>query len=163
MSSENSQPGWHDFDFLQGTWTNHNRRRTNALYPDREGVWQEFTASHVGLKYLDGKLIIEQFEGTLPDGEVRKALTLRTFDEQTQQWEIRWLDNYNPHDFRPLRGKFENGVGLFYQVIEAPDGQPLHIRFIWDTITEHTARWQQAFSFDEGQHWDTNWVMEFTR
>jgi len=48
-------------------------------------------------------------------------------------------------------------------VIEAPDGQPLHVRFTWDEITVDTARWQQAFSFDGGKTWETNWVMEFTR
>ncbi len=60
-------------------------------------------------------------------------------------------------------GKFADGVGLFYQVIETPEGQPLHVRFTWDEITADTARWQQAFSFDGGKHWDTNWVTEFTR
>ncbi|MGZ3602184.1 MAG: DUF1579 domain-containing protein [Ktedonobacterales bacterium] len=163
MDSGNNPSGSNDFDFLQGAWTNHNRRRTEALYPEREGVWQEFTATHMGEKLVDGKVIIEHFEGTLPDGEVRKAITIRTFDPETQQWSIVWLDNRNPADFRPLVGKFEDGVGYFYQAIASPSGQPIRVRFIWDQITEHTARWQQAFSFDGGKTWDTNWIMEFTR
>ena len=60
-------------------------------------------------------------------------------------------------------GTFENGVGNFSQVIEAPDGEELHVRFTWDKIMAETARWQQAFSFDGGKTWETNWVMEFTR
>jgi len=48
-------------------------------------------------------------------------------------------------------------------VIETTDGRPLHVRFIWDQLTAQTARWQQAFSFDEGDRWETNWVMEFIR
>ena len=163
MDHGNSQSGIHDFDFLLGSWTIRNRRRTNALYREREGVWQEFAATLTCAKYLDGKAIIDHFEGTLPGGEERRGITIRAFDEQTQQWLLVWLDNRNPPDFRPLVGKFEEGVGLFYQVIEAPEGQPLHVRFTWDEITADTARWQQAFSFDGGKHWDTNWVSEFTR
>jgi hypothetical protein len=90
-------------------------------------------------------------------------MTIRAYDEETQQWSLVWLDNRNPNDFRPLIGKFENGIGVFKQVAEKPDGKPLLMRFTWDEITENTARWQQAFSFDDGKNWDTNWIMEFTR
>lgn len=152
-----------DFDFLLGSWTIHNRRRTNVFSRKGDGVWEEFTATHLGTKYLDEKLNIEHFEGTFPSGEVRKGLTIRTFDPQSQQWSIRWLDNYNPHDFSPLIGTFHDGVGLFYEDTTAPGGYPVRVRFTWDNISEHTARWQQAFSFDGGNTWDTNWVMNFTR
>jgi hypothetical protein len=157
--------GANDFDFLLGgPWHVRNRRRTNALYRDREGVWEEFEAHHSGgVKYLDGRAIIDQFEGTFPSGEVRRGMTIRAFDEQTQRWSLVWLDNRNPPDFRPLVGTFEDGVGLFSQVIETPEGEELHVRFTWDEITAETARWQQAFSFDRGKTWETNWVMEFTR
>lgn len=163
MDYEHSQSGSNDFDFLQGVWTIHNKRRTEALYPEREGEWQEFTATHRGEMHIDGKVIIEYFEGALPDGEIRKGMSIRTFDPKAQQWSIVWLDNRNPADFRPMVGKFEDGIGHFYQEIEAPDGQPMHVRFTWDWITANTARWQQAFSFDGAQTWDTNWIMEFTR
>lgn len=154
--------GIHDFDFLLGAWSIHNRRRTNPFSPEHEGTWEEFPATHRGEQFLDEKVIIEHFEGILPSGEVRKGMTLRTFDPQDQQWSIRWLDNRNPADFRPLTGFFQESIGLFYQEIESPDGRPLHVRFVWDNITAGTARWQQAFSYD-GQNWDTNWIMEFTR
>lgn len=163
MDYQDSKSARTDFDFLMGPWTIRNRRRTNALNPDRTGIWEEFAATHTGMKYLDSRVNIEHFEGTLPGGEIRKGMTIRAFDEQTRQWSFIWLDNRNPADFRPLVGRFEDGVGLFYQVIEGPDGRPLHVRFTWDAITARTARWQQAFSFDGGKSWDTNWVMEFTR
>jgi hypothetical protein len=98
-----------------------------------------------------------------PDGEIRKGMTIRAFDDETQQWSLVWLDNRNPPDLRPLVGTFEYGLGQFYQELEAPNGHPLQIRFTWDEITEERARWQQAFSFDGGKSWDTNWVMGFTK
>jgi len=91
------------------------------------------------------------------------GVTLRAFDEATRQWSIVWLDNRQSPDFTPLVGAFRDGVGEFYQVIATPDGQPLQVRFTWDNITADAARWQQAFSFDAGVTWDSNWVMEFTR
>ncbi len=63
--------GANDFDFLLGSWNIRNRRRTNPYSPNQDGVWEEFVASHTGTKYLEGKVIIEQYEGTFPSGEKR--------------------------------------------------------------------------------------------
>lgn len=163
MSNEDSTSSSNDFDFLQGEWTIRNRRRTNAFERDKEAIWDEFPATHRGEKYLDGNVIIEHFEGAFSSGEIRKGMTIRTFDPETQQWSIVWLDNRSARDFTPWVGKFEDGVGRFYQVITAPDGQPVHVLYMWDQITANSARWQQAFSFDGGKTWDLNWVSELTR
>lgn len=155
--------GLQDFDFFHGSWITKNRRRTNALYRDQEGIWQEFTSTLTCTPYLDGRANIDDFEGTLPDGEHRKGLGLRSFDEATGLWSIMWLDNRNPPDLSAVVGKFTDGIGLFYQEMESLDGFPMRVRFLWDNITANTARWQQAFSFDGGETWDTNWIAEHTR
>ncbi len=152
-----------DFEFLNGSWNIHNRRRTNPFLPEKDGIWEEFTATHLGTRHLDGKVTIEHYEATFPSGEIRKGLTVRAFNAETQQWSIVWLDNRQPPDFEPLIGAFQHGVGEFHQIITSPEGQPVHLRFTWDHITDTTARWQQAFSFDAGATWDTNWIMEFSR
>jgi hypothetical protein len=168
MDHKNSQSGAHDFDFLIGTWSVLNRRqqRTSSWAdqaPKEEAVWEEFSGHDRFEKQLDGRVVVEHWEATLPSGEQTLGLSIKAFELETQQWSIVWIDNRNPLDFRPLLGTFEEGVGTFFQVIETSDGQPLHVRFVWDEVTARTARWQQAFSFDGGEHWDTNWVMEFTR
>jgi hypothetical protein len=155
--------GLHDFDFLYGSWTTQNKRRTNALYTNQEGVWQTFSSTLICTPYLDGRANIDDFEGTLPGGEGRKGLGLRSFDEATQRWSIMWLDNRNPPDLSAVVGQFIDGIGLFYQDMETFDGVPMRVRFQWDNITENTARWQQAFSFNGGETWDTNWIAEHTR
>src|SRR5258708_29014691 len=97
IGGKTSMSGANDFDFLLGPWNIRNRRWTNALYRDREGVREEFEALHTGgEKYLDGRVIIDHFEGMLPGGEIRKGMTIRAFDEETQQWSLVWLDNRNP-------------------------------------------------------------------
>jgi hypothetical protein len=37
------------------------------------------------------------------------------------------------------------------------------VRFTWSGITTPTLRWEQAFSDDGGETWETNWIMEITR
>jgi len=34
---------------------------------------------------------------------------------------------------------------------------------LWTETTGDQPRWQQAFSFNEGGDWLTNWIMIFTR
>ena len=36
-------------------------------------------------------------------------------------------------------------------------------RYTWSQITDKSARWDQALSYDAGKTWDTNWLMEFKR
>lgn len=168
MNSRENKSGARDFDFLIGSWHVHNRRKQgNYLLadqaPEAEAVWEEFAGHDRIEQQLDGRAVVEHWEATLPSGERALGLSVKAFESATNQWAIMWIDNRNPLDFRPLFGSFEDGVGTFFQVIETPHGQPLHVRYIWDEITATTARWQQAFSFDEGKHWETNWVMKFTR
>ena len=39
----------------------------------------------------------------------------------------------------------------------------IRVRFVWSRIERDQARWEQAFSRDEGNSWETNWIMDFTR
>lgn len=168
MSHEHNQAAIHDFDFLIGTWNVHNKRKIGHLSQveqasGQDAGWEEFSGRDMFEKQLDGRAVVEHWEATLPAGEKALGLSIKAYEPSTQQWSIIWIDNRNPLDFRPLVGGFEAGVGTFFQVIETPEGQPLHVRFIWDEISASTARWQQAFSSDAGKHWETNWIMAFTR
>ena len=62
----------------------------------------------------------------------------------------------------PVKGRFENGVGTFYSDGEM-NGKPMRTRYTWSKITKTSAQWDQAFSYDAGKTWDTNWVMTFKR
>ena len=59
-------------------------------------------------------------------------------------------------------GGFRNGIGLF-ECDDVLEGVPLRVRFTWKDITETSATWEQAFSFDEGETWETNWITRATR
>lgn len=168
MNTIPDQSQAHAFDALIGSWKVTNRRKKGSYFlPDQargEAVeWEEFTGHDHFETQLDGRAVVEHWAATLPSGEQALGYSVKAFEPTTGQWAIIWIDNRNPLDFRPLWGTFEAGVGVFFQVIETPDGQPLHVRYIWDELTATTARWQQAFSFDGGTHWETNWIMQFSR
>ena len=87
---------------------------------------------------------------------------LRVFNPTTGEWSLYWVDNLTAVLQPPVVGRFHNGRGEFF-AHDQHQGTPVLCRFTWDGITDTSARWDQAFSVDDGATWETNWVMEFTR
>ncbi len=149
-----------DFDFIIGDWRVHHRRLKERLSGCRE--WVEFEGSSSARKILGGFGNIDDNVLDLPDGPYRAA-TLRSFDPATGLWSIWWLDGRRPHQLDvPVVGRFENGTGLFY-ADDTLDGAPIKVRFTWSSLDTDAARWEQAFSDDGGNSWETNWTMDFVR
>ena len=155
--------GRDDFDFIFGWWRITNRRLVD---PTDQGCtdWIEFeTASHAypifgGLAHLD---LIEA--GADAPGGPWEGLTLRQFNPATGLWSIWWASSRQlGHVDPPLTGKFVDGVGHF-EGDDVIGGRALKLRFEWRNPSEDSARWQQEFSFDGGDTWFVNWIMEFAR
>ena len=150
--------GARDFDFLIGKWTVLHRRLKRRLVGDSE--WIEFAGPASVRKILAGWGNIDECQIPLPSGAYTGA-TLRLFNPRTALWSIYWMDSRNPGLDPPMIGKFENGRGLFYGD-DTFDGRPIRVRFIWTPLPDHRCRWEQAFSVDGGDTWETNWTMSFT-
>ena len=153
--------GLHDFDFLAGHWQSHHRRLKERLAGSHE--WVEFEGTLTMRQLMDGWANVDDNVLKLPGDEYR-AVALRAYDPKTGQWAIWWLDGRDPFGELgpPVKGRFENGVGTFY-ADDTLRGKPIRMRFIWSQITPTSARWEQAFSPDDGKTWETNWIMEFRR
>ena len=153
-------PAVHDFDFLPGTWRVHHRRLRLRLAGSAE--WDEFDGTSVAWPLLGGAGNVDDNILELPDGRYRAA-SLRSYDPAADRWSIWWLDGRNPGRLDPpVVGGFAGGVGTFLGP-DTFDGRPIVVRFQWSGITERAARWEQAFSADDGETWEVNWVMELTR
>ena len=147
-----------DFDFIIGTW-HVSHRRLNARLAGCD-QWTEFTGTTTTSKVLQGFGNVEDNVLHFPDGEVR-AVALRSFDASTGSWAIWWLDGRSPHALDvPVVGSFRDGVGTFY-ADDRLDGRPIRVRFIWRRNPGSLPTWEQAFSADQGESWETNWTMEF--
>ena len=157
------EDGRADFDFIFGDWHVVARRTKDVL--DRAcDEWHEFEMSQTARPLLGGLGNTDSCEtASGPDGEPFLGLTLRLFDPRDRQWRIWWASNRNPgHLDPPLTGRFEGGRGLFYGR-DRVGGQDVDVRFEWVETSPTTATWAQAFSFDGGGSWHTNFTMAFTR
>ncbi|MBX3070769.1 MAG: hypothetical protein KF883_09755 [Thermomicrobiales bacterium] len=149
-----------DFDFLYGAWQIRNRRLRSVF--QRNPEWQEFDATVEVEPVLGGVGHIEKFEAVMPDGYALDGLTLRIFNPETGLWSMHWSDTRVYSLIPPVVGRFENGSGQFHGTYRA-NGMDVRILFTWSDITPTTAAWSQSFSIDDGQTWERNWEMEFTR
>ena len=160
-SAAPNNTGSHDFDFEFGKWRVHHRA-LRQVSPDKR-AWIEFEGTADVRPIMAGTGNVEDNVIVYPSGTYRAA-ALRSFDAQTGQWSIWWLDGrwpLGPLD-PPVRGHFDNGVGTFYSD-DIVNGKPVRTRYIWSKITPTSAQWEQASSVDNGATWETNWVMQFQR
>lgn len=149
-----------DWRWLRGNWNVRHRRLKERLAGSDE--WESFGGRSAAWLTLDGLGTIDDNEMELPGGTYR-GLGIRAFDPGTRQWAIWWLDARNPtHIEPPVRGGFEGDGGTFVGR-DTLRGKPILMRFRWHDI--HGARpwWEQAFSGDDGAHWEVNWRNWFTR
>ena len=90
------------------------------------------------------------------------GMSFRFFDPKTRLWSIYWADSRRCGRLDPpVVGSFADGIGMF-EGIDTLDGKPIRVRFVWSQIETAEPRWEQAFSADGGQTWETNWIMEFS-
>jgi hypothetical protein len=149
-----------DFDFFIGDWHVAHRRLRDRLVGSND--WQTFEGTCTMRPLLGGLGNVDDNLLRLPDGPYR-AVSLRSFDANTQRWAIWWLDARHPHSLDvPVVGGFENGVGTFY-ADDTLNGQAIRVRFRWTQTQTAAPIWDQAFSADAGQTWEANWTMRFSR
>jgi hypothetical protein len=149
-----------DFDFQSGAWNVHHRRLKARLAQSDD--WEEFTGTCIAQPVLGGNGNMDDNLLNFPGGPYR-AVTLRSFDPETGNWAIWWLDARRPHQLDvPVIGRFTNGRGEFL-ARDTFEGEPIVVRFLWLDTDKAEPRWEQAFSPDEGKTWETNWTMRFVR
>jgi hypothetical protein len=153
--------GLRDFDFLVGEWRVQHRRLKERLANNHE--WIEFDGTASNRPLMDGWGNVDESRINIP-GDHYWGIGLRAYDSKTGLWAIWWVDSRSPHGAvePPVKGKFTNGVGTFY-ADDTLRGKPIRVRFTWSQITPTSAHWEQAFSPDGGETWESNWTMEFRR
>ena len=154
------KPSSRDFDFLHGEWRVAHRRLTERLAGS--SVWQSFTGTCEVNPTLGGLGNVDDNVLEFPGGTYR-AVSLRSFDALTGEWAIWWLDARDPHAIGvPVIGQFQNGEGTFFAKDTFHD-RPIVVRFRWSDLANGEPQWEQAFSDDDGDTWEVNWIMRFQR
>ena len=145
-----------DFDFIIGDWDIKHRRLKSILNGSDE--WIEFSGVSSAIKTLAGNGNIEEHTLEAPDATF-SAMAIRSYNEKSKKWAIWWLDSRAPDVIdKPVIGQFIDGKGLFYTE-EEYRGIPVKLRFTWNLENPAAPIWEQAFSKDGGDSWETNWIM----
>src|SRR5947207_1119045 len=137
-----------DFDFLQGSWDVANRR----LVTTGGEEWEEFPAVSVCHGFFDGAGNFDEI--SFPTKGFAGA-TIRMFDPDKKEWSLYWVSSRTGLLQPPVFGSFTDGTGVFYGD-DVYQGTPIRVRYLWSGITPTSARWEQAFSTDGEQTWETN-------
>jgi hypothetical protein len=149
-----------DFDYFLGTWRVEHRRLRQRLVGSDD--WEEFPG-RTHCQQMFGGLVNLNESISYRGGRTSYGMGLRALDEAGGRW-ADWylaasdLSKIDP----PLYGRFARGVGTFYSR-ETYEGWPVLVRGQFSSATDSEARWDQAFSTDDGATWETNWVMRYLR
>ncbi|HEY7017821.1 MAG TPA: hypothetical protein VH297_05080 [Gaiellaceae bacterium] len=155
--------GRHHFDFFFGTWRQRNRKRVRPLVKG-DPEWVEFDSASEARPIVAGLGNVDTFKAPrFPGRPGFEGFSLRLFEPETGLWRIWWASTVGQGQLEPpVVGRFRDGIGLF-ECDDVLEGVPLRVRFTWKDITDTSATWEQAFSFDGGETWDTNWTTESRR
>lgn len=150
----------HDFDFEHGRWHTTLRRRLDPL--SGSDVWADYVGTTVVRPVLGGRANLVELDVAGPEGRLR-GLSLRLFEPRHQRWTLNFSNVASGTLATPMMGGFGGGPrGVFYSTEEFDDRRVL-VRFVIESTSADTCRFEQAFSVDGGATWETNWIAVDTR
>ncbi|GIG69495.1 hypothetical protein Pen01_57900 [Phytomonospora endophytica] len=150
-----SMVSMNDFDFLIGSWNVANRQLKELFTGCEE--WDHYAATAECHSFFEGGGNFDEI--VFPSGS--RGATLRLYDVEAKEWSLYWT-NSKGRLFPPVVGGFDGPTGVF-EGDDTHDGEPIRARFVWSGTDTDAPRWEQFFSKDGGQTWESNWVMEFSR
>ncbi len=149
-----------DFDYFIGRWRVEHRRLRKRLAGSND--WEEF-GGKTHCQQMFGGLVNLNESISYRNGRASYGMGLRALDEPRGRWADWYLAASDLSQIDPpLYGRFANGVGTFHSR-ETFEERPILVRGQFASLNDTEARWEQAFSTDEGATWETNWVMRYLR
>jgi hypothetical protein len=145
------------FDFLIGEWTVRNRRLRRPLTGTDD--WYTCPANARSTTLHNGAISIDEM--WFPEQGFAGS-AIRLYQADRDLWSIYWVNSDTGRLQPPVSGRWSGSTFEAYGDDEY-DGKPIMARFFWHSITPTSAVWEQAYSDDTGQSWETNWVMTWTR
>jgi len=145
----------HDFDFEHGRWQTTLRRRLHPL--SGSDVWADYAGTTVVHPVWGGRANLVELDVSGSEGRLQ-GLSLRLFDPTQERWTLNFSNAAAGTLVPPMSGGFGGGArGVFYSAEEF-GGRPVLVRFIIESTSADTCRFEQAFSADGGVTWETNWI-----
>ena len=147
--------GQRSFDWEIGTWRSHVRVLADPLSESAD-EWLSFEGTSVVRPLMDGRANVVEFDVQGSAGRI-EALNLRLYEPQADRWSLSFVNMRDGLLMPAVYGGFHDGVGEFYGDDQL-DGRPIKVRFLIVRKGPDKARFEQAFSDDGGETWETNWI-----
>jgi hypothetical protein len=144
-----------DFNWEIGTWRTTVQVLADPLSesPDQ---WLEFAGTSTVRALAGRRANVVELDVSGPNGRI-EALNLRLYEPQAQRWSLTFVNLRDGLLTPAVYGGFRDGVGEFYGDDQL-DGRPIKVRFLIVRVSKDEARFEQAFSADDGTTWETNWI-----
>lgn len=150
-----SAGGQDDFDWEIGTWRTSVQVLADPL-SDSEDEWLQFDGTSAVRPLMDGRANVVELRISGTAGQIA-GLNLRLYEPTAQRWSSTFANLRDGMLTPSVYGTFTDGVGTFYGDDQL-NGRPIKVRFIVERQGPDRARFEQAFSDDDGATWETNWI-----
>jgi len=146
--------GPHDFDWETGVWHTDVKVLADPLSGNQD--WLQFSGTSAVRSLLNGASNVVELDVSGTVGRIR-GLNLRLYEPQSTRWSLTFVSMRDGLLTPSVYGGFHDGVGEFYGKDQL-NGQPIWVRFLIYKQGPDKARFEQAFSNDNGATWETNWI-----
>lgn len=154
--SETARDGQRDFDFEIGEWTTEVRVLRNPLSGEPP-AWAEYRGTSVVRDLMDGRANSVELSVAGSAGKI-EGVSLRLYDPGARRWSLNFASLSDGALTPPVIGGFgADGRGVFYGEDKLGE-RPIRVRFVVTQVSADEARFEQAFSADDGATWEVNWV-----
>ena len=138
---------YRQMDFWVGTW--------DALWVDAEGVEQR--GSNTVSSQLNGCMIFEEFDGR--PGSPFLGRSMSQYVGQLGVWKQVWMDSAG--GYIPLTGG-QSGDEFMLSVDRGSEATP-YFRMVFTNINQDSFDWHWQQSQDEGETWEDQWHIMYSR
>lgn len=159
VTGVSAQDAPRDFDFEFGSWKTQVRRLAKPLSGSQ--TWVTYSGTTVVRPLLGGHANVAELDIRGESGRIA-GVSLRLYEPATGQWSLNYASLRDGALTAPVVGRFRDGRGEFHG-IDSLDGRPIRVRFVISDVTSDGARFEQAYSADDGKTWEVNWIATDTR
>jgi hypothetical protein len=154
-----SHDGQHDFDWEIGTWDTQLKRLREPLSGKTD--WVEYAGTSSVKPVMGERANLVELDVHGGAGRIA-GVSLRLYRPASGQWTLHFANLANGLMTDPMVGDFKDGKGSFYGQ-DMVDGRAVLVRFLILPAGAGQWRFEQAYSADGGQRWETNWIAVDTR
>ena len=121
-----------------------------------EDQWLRFKGTSVVKQLLDQRANVVELDISGPAGRIQ-ALNFRLYESGTDRWSSTFANLRDGLITPSVYGTFDDGDATFYGKDQL-GGRPIDVRFVIIRRGPDRARFEQAYSDDGGETWETNWI-----